>query len=138
MNAALLAVLLFLPILAFGAPVVDVPAIAGKTKDEVSKILGEPDSTSTVKDGEKAHYAKGDTEIVFIAGKADWITVSGLGSLPFSPATLEALGFKAIPPSFKNANIIRWKSVPGILEVSLFPGQKNCDYAYIVVKTRAQ
>lgn len=134
----LLGWLLLVPAIVFAAPVVELSQIAGKAKGDVAKVLGEPDSVSQTKSGEKAHYKKGDIEIVFVNGKADWITVSAMGDVPFSPAALTVLGLKESPPSFKNANVIRWQGIPGFVEIAVFPGHKNCDYAYIEVLTRTK
>ncbi len=138
MKSYLLSFLLILPVLSWGAPVIDITQIAGKTKEEVAAVLGAPDSVSAAKGGEKAHYAKGDTEIVFVRGKADWITVSALSAVPFTPKAIAALGLKETPPSFANSHVLRWKTLPGLLEVAIFPGKTNCDYAYIEVLTRPQ
>jgi hypothetical protein len=138
MKSHIFSLLFFLPSVLLAAPVIDITKVAGKTKEEVESVLGKPDSTAIIKSGEKAHYTKGDIEIVFVRGKADWITVSALGDIPFSPKALDALGLKEVPPTFGNSNVLRWTSFPNILEVAIFPGQKNCDYAYIQVFTRPQ
>jgi len=138
MKTKLLAWFSFLPALLSAAPVVDIATIAGKTQAEVAAVLGAADSVSTVKGGERAHYAKGDTEIVFVKGKADWITISALGDVPFNSKALEALGIKDSPPTFGNQHVLRWNGLPGLLEVSIFPRTKNCDYAYIEVSTRPE
>lgn len=136
MKSYIISLLFAVPALLWSAPVIDITQIAGKTKEEVAAVLGSPDSVSKVKGGEQVHYAKGDTEIVFVSGKADWITISALRDVPFGPKALESLGLKEAPPSFGNAHVLRWKTFPGLLEVAIFPGQKNCDYAYIEVFTR--
>lgn len=138
MKFFFLGFLVLIPGLALAAPVIDLPLIAGKTKAEVSKVLGQPVRVSQVKGGEKAHYTKGEVEIVFVNGKADWITVSAMGHVPFSAHALVELGLKESPPSLKNANVLRWQGLPGFLEIAVFPGQKNCDYAFIEVLTRAK
>lgn len=116
--------------------VIDVPALAGKGKVEVAKIIGEPLSCAPSKHGEKCQYNKAETEIVFINGKADWITVEGLDDKPFSDSTLQLLGFKGEKPSFSNGFTKRWDSIEGVLSVSLFKGSNNSDYAYIKVHTK--
>ncbi|WP_420429088.1 SPOR domain-containing protein [Kordiimonas sp.] len=114
--------------------VVDVMKIAGKTEKEVTAYLGEPLSCAAIKCGPKCVYAKGETEIVFVDGKADWITVDAMDHMSFSPSALSALGLVAKKPDFLNPKFVyRWYSFPGVLDVSIFRGKVNTDYAYIQV-----
>jgi hypothetical protein len=123
------------------APVIKISNIAGKTPDEVSKILGLPTSTETVSPSrtpcpcEKNTYKNGKIEIVFMEGKADWITIKNLNDAPYSVEALTLLGIKQKSPSFSNENVIRWTNIPGLLEVSIFPVQGLVDYAYIKTAT---
>jgi len=116
--------------------VIEVQAIAGKSKQEVTSVLGNPSSCTGSKLGEKCRYDKGESEIIFINGKSDWITIEGLNSIPYSADALMALGLKASKPSFKNEFTIRWVHIQGLLEVSVFPSGTNVDYAYIKVRTK--
>ncbi len=118
------------------ASVIDVPAIVGKNKAEVSNLIGQPSSCSQSKYGEKCSYDKGETEIVFIKSKADWITVEGIDNVPFNQAALEKIGFKNSPPSFKNNFSMRRSGLAGLYEVSIFKGTNNSDYAYIKAFTK--
>ncbi|MBM3263054.1 MAG: hypothetical protein FJY97_06460 [candidate division Zixibacteria bacterium] len=118
-----------------GEVLADIPAIATKSQAEVAKLLGSPTSQSKSKYGAKCVYSKGAIEIVFINGKADWITVY----LPNASYSKEALAFLKLPvksPTFSNANVIRWTNLPGLLEVSIFPSGNKVDYEYIKVKTK--
>lgn len=115
---------------------VDVTKIAGKTKSEINAYLGSPTSCGNSKYGEKCQYEKGEIEIIFINKKADWITIEGIDSVPFSPAALSAIGLKEKKPSFKNNFTLRWDSIQGLNEVSIFKGATNSDYAYIKTKTK--
>ena len=115
--------------------IIDVTKIAGKTESEVSAHIGQPSSCGNSKHGKKCQYEKGETEIVFINGKADWITVEGFDQTPFSKLALSALGLKDARPSFSNNFTLRWNSIQGLLEVSVFKGASASDYAYIKVKT---
>jgi hypothetical protein len=70
----------------------DVERISGKSKDEVSKYLGEPDSEENVSvkgeinDCEKVSYIEGMIEVVFINGKADWIRINDDPEMVLVPA----------------------------------------------------
>lgn len=116
-------------------PIVDVPKIAGKSLAEVSAILGEPTSCEMVKQGQKCLFSAGETEVVFISEKADWITVEALDSAPYSSDALPVLGFEKANPVFSSENVIRWSNIPGFMEISLFPGTTSVDYAYIKTAT---
>ena len=127
---------LFLSTVVFADPVVDVPKIAGKSKKEISSILGKELSCGKSKYGEKCQYKKGETEIVYINGKADWITIEGIDNVPFSQNALSSIGLNKTRPSFQNNFTLRWSSIQGLMEVSIFKGASYSDYAYIKVKTK--
>lgn len=116
-------------------PIVDVPEIAGKSLAEVSAVLGEPTLCEMVKQGRKCLFNTGETEMVFISGKADWITVEALDNAPYSSDALAALGFEKANPVFSSENVIRWSNIPGFREISIFPGTTGVDYAYIKTAT---
>lgn len=61
-----------------------VTALAGKSEKEVAEVLGKPGTCSKIKNGPKCEHKDGQLEVVFIKGRADWITVNGLGKVPFS------------------------------------------------------
>jgi hypothetical protein len=116
--------------------VIDVPALVGKSKSQVSGLIGQPTSCSSSKYGEKCQYEKAETEIVFINKKADWITVEGLDDKPFSDSTITFLGFKPQKPSFSNAFTMKWEPLQGLRSVSIYKGGANSDYAYIKAYTK--
>ena len=116
---------------AYAEPVIDVTKIAGKLQKEVAAYLGAPASCGKSKYGLKCQYKKGETEIIFIRGKADWITVEGIDHIPFNNSALAALGLKETQPSFKNNFTLKWSSIQGLKEVSIFKGSSSSDYAYI-------
>jgi len=137
MKSTLLALIFFLiPGIALAQNVVDILKIAGKSKAEVGSYLGKPTSCGNSKYGEKCTYVKGETEIVFIKGKADWITVEGIDHIPFASSALTAIGLKEQRPSFQNDFTLRWQGIQGLMEVSIFKGSSSADYAYIKVATR--
>lgn len=120
--------------------VIDIPSIAGKTADEVSTYLGSPIECHQIKSGEtrgeKCTYKKAETEVVFIDGKADWITVSDMNGAPFSPPAITALGLPETRPGHRNKYSMRWNDISEIKQVSIFPAPlSTVDYAYIIVAT---
>lgn len=115
--------------------VVDIATIAGKSEADVGLVLGEPLSCEDVSQGKKCLYQQGDTEIVYISGKADWITIEALDVAPYSDMALSYIGLTASPPTFSNEFVKRWSGISGLLEVSIFPAPSSVDYAYIKVIT---
>lgn len=128
--------LLFFTKVAVAEPVIDINKIAGKSENEVEKYLGKPISCGNNKYGKKCQYKKAETEVVFIQGKADWITVEGMDGVPFTISALSALGLQEAKPSFSDNFTLRWNTIKGIKEVSIFKGGTSSDYAYIKVKTK--
>ena len=116
------------------ALLVDVPALAGKSRLELEATLGpvvkvENVAPSGISTSPKLYFKEEDVEVVFIADRSDWITISSLGSLPYEAASIVHLGFAPSPPSTSNENSIRWKDLQGFLEVALFPGRPGyCSY----------
>jgi len=121
---------------AFSEPVIDVSMVAGKSKEEVSKLIGNPSSCRSGKYGETCMFSKGESEIVFIKGRADWITVEGIDDVAFNSSALESIGLQTQNPTFKNNFTMRWSGISGLREVSIFKGGANCDYAYIKAYTK--
>ncbi|KGF72849.1 hypothetical protein DO97_03735 [Neosynechococcus sphagnicola sy1] len=117
------------------AVIVNVPKIAGKNQAQVSKVIGKPKSCKQSKYGRKCIYTKADTEIVFIKGKADWITINKMPGAKYDKSSLALLGFPVKTPTFANLNAMRWGNIPGFLEVSFFPEGSSISYAYIKTKT---
>lgn len=114
-------------------PLVNVPSIAGKPADVVAQQLGETLGCETIKYGQKCTY-RDKTEVVFIDGQADWITVHA--DLPFSADAMPLLGFKPARPSFDNENTMRWSGEQNTLLIQLEPGTSGrSEYAYVKVRT---
>ncbi len=88
-----------------------------------------------MKQGKKCFFKPGETEIVFISGKADWITVEALDNAPYSDEVLPLLGLEKVTAVLSNESTIRWETIPGLLDVSIFPAQSGVDYAYIKTST---
>lgn len=116
--------------------ILNVPKIAGKSKTEVEKEIGRANSCVQTKYGEQCFYEKADTQIVFIDGQADWITIGKMNGLSYGKESLAALGLPVAEPIFNSPSIMRWDNLAGILEVSLLSQGKSVSYAYIKVKTR--
>ncbi|RJG11109.1 hypothetical protein D3879_15730 [Pseudomonas cavernicola] len=114
---------------------IDVSGIIGKSEAAVTKVIGQPTECTSTKHGRKCTYEKAETEIVFIKGKADWITIEGIDTLPFNKNTLSSIGIKAQIPSFTNDFTMRWEPLQGMRSISLFGVGSNADYFYIKAYT---
>jgi hypothetical protein len=114
---------------------VDIPKIAGRSIKQVDDLLKAKPTCAKNKRGTKCDYNEGRIEIIFINGKADWITVNGLDQVPFTDAGIARLGFSEKSPTFRSPVVMRWNGLPSVLEVSMFKGQTGTDYAYIKVNT---
>jgi hypothetical protein len=77
-NLAIAAFLAVQCVPAFAAPIVEIKRIAGKPEAEVSKALGPSAKCETIKQGKRCAYRDGQVEVVFIGGKADWMTINGV------------------------------------------------------------
>ncbi len=113
--------------------VMDVMQVVGKSEAEVAALLGEPASCEAIHRARMCSYPRGD-EVMFVAGKADMITVQRMGEVRFDEAALVALGLAPAKPDHADEDGIRWESLPGLHEVTLFPGPGNSvRYAYVKV-----
>lgn len=133
-NTFMLSVIL-LSTTASASALIDITKVAGKSKEQVAGILGKAIECSKNKYGKRCSYHMAETEIVYINGKADWITVEGIDDIPFNKAALKSLGISVIRPTYKNSYSLRWSNISGIKEVSIFKGEEYSDYAYIKAYT---
>lgn len=112
-------------------PVVSILRIVGKNKAAVTELLGQPTGCENTKQGKRCSYREGKVEIVFINGKADWITVSDLQDARYHKESLALLGLPVEDPVFSNEYTIRWQDLAGLREVNFFPSGSKIFYVYI-------
>lgn len=117
------------------AVILDIKQIAGKSLEEVSEKLGKPLSCEKSKYGKNCAFSKAKTEITFINGKADWITVNAVENMPYSKAALPMLGLEESYPDFSNEYTVRWESIEGFLQLQIFPSGSGVFYVHIKVAT---
>lgn len=114
--------------------VMDVMQVVGTSEAEVSALLGVPASCEDIHRARLCKYPPDLDEVMFVAGKADMITVQGMDAIAFNEHALEALGLGPAKPDHANEHAIRWESVAGLEEVTVFPGTGNSvRYAYVKV-----
>lgn len=108
-------------------------AFAGKRRDEAEAVVGKPYDCEQSLYSERCRYPQG-VEIVYIDGRADWITVSlGYGRHPLAAETLQQLGIPAAPPQQADAHRLRWNQLPGLRELELVGDDNGAMYARIKV-----
>ena len=120
----------------FADPVVDIPKIAGKEPATVEKLLGKPTEGEKTKHGKTLVYQKGKVEIVYIKGKADWITVNDLNDVTFDETAIKALGIEAAKPNIREPMVIRWEPAGKLASVAVFELDGKVDYAYVKAATK--
>lgn len=128
------------------APWIDLPAIIGLDQGAADAKLGastgcESVSPSRVGKSPRCSYRDGNVEVVYIKGKADWITVYGTDTrapasaldVSFDAASLAQLGLSGTPTASSPIGVF-WKgSVTGVREVTMF-GQQGGKVSYFYVK----
>jgi hypothetical protein len=115
--------------------------VAGKSQSAVEKILGKADKCETIRASRidpspKCGFKGSQVEVVFIGGKADWITVKN-PDVGFEEKSIEYLGLQPKDPDLANDFVMRWNGIGGFHQVSAFPGAgtKKVDYFYIKALT---
>lgn len=115
--------------------VMDVMQVVGRSEAEIAALLGPPGSCEDIHRARLCRYPR-DDEVMFVRGKADMITVQGMDAVAFDEAALAALGLAPAEPDHRDEHAIRWASIPGLHEVTVFPAPGNrVHYAYVKVGT---
>jgi hypothetical protein len=123
-----------LPGLAF-----NVPSIARKSAEDVSKILGRPDkSGGTYMGGKlKQTYRHGAVEVVFVDGEAHWIKLHDTRGLPFGRDALAKLGLPDRKPTYVNRDrVMSWGNISNLKEVSLYAGNGGVSFVLVCVESK--
>ncbi len=126
--------------------IVNLSEIVGKPLSEVEKLLGKANKIEKAKPSgtpckenpcDKAFFDSEKIEILFINGKADWITINDVSKYPLDENNIKLLGYPKSSPSFSNpSTVIRWSNVDGIKEIDFFNnGSGKIEYIYVKVKT---
>lgn len=106
-----------------GRVVVDARPLAGQAELGIRSLLGNPTTCEDVSKGRRCSYAQNGTDVVFVDGMADWITVADLGHAPFSPAALARVGLPTNEdPIESTPELMRWQNIAGFREVTLYAG----------------
>lgn len=101
----------------------DARPLAGQAEIGVRSLLGNPSGCEDAPKGRTCRYARAGTEITYIDGMADWISVTDLGGAPFSAAALARVGLPTTDdPIESTPQFIRWQNLAGYREVTLHAG----------------
>ena len=111
--------------------------IIGHSEKEVAAILGKSTELEDIKLNGKKNpkygYKDEAIEIVYIDGKADWITLT-LNNGTYDKTALGIIGLPIAEPTISNKNVIRWQNHEGMLSISLFP-KTDGTINYFYIKT---
>ena len=114
--------------------VMEVMPLVNKSEDEVAALLGLPTACKDIHRARLCTYGPHEDEVLFVRGKADMITVQGMDAVAFNADALDALGLGRVAPDHADTHAIRWESIPGLVEVAVFPGAGgSVEYAYVKV-----
>jgi len=127
-------------------PVVNISTLIGKTLAETESALGKADHVEKASPGgtpckdnpcDKASFQSGKYEIVFIDGKADWITIYQLSTYDLNNDAIALLGLPKSPPTISNTVMLSWENVEGIKDIRFFNnGSNKIDYVYVKANTK--
>lgn len=109
-----------------GRIIFKIKSVAGRGPSEVEAVLGKPirkESYSVSgRPATKQFYKEGLVEVVYIQGKADWITVIFLGNIPMpdnSMSILELVGLPPGEPSHQSpGRLLRWDNFEGFRTIN--------------------
>lgn len=117
------------------APLFRIAEVAGKTEAEIAAVLGPPWNCESSHYSRRCSYAPGSTEIVYIDGRADWLTVTALGESPLDDQLLMRVGLKAAKPASSSDEERIWTDLPNLREVRAFGTPERAQFLRIKVKS---
>ena len=115
---------------------IPVALLAGATPAAVTDELGKPTSCDANKYGQLCFYKNEAVEVMFIDGMADWFTIYPANAFMLS-SSLTQIGLPATEdPTFETAEVMRWKGLQGLLDVTAFAGASGrVSYFYVKART---
>lgn len=117
------------------APLFRIADVAGKAEADVAAVLGPPWNCESSLHSRRCSYAPGSTEVVYIDGKADWLTVTALGESPLDDALLMRIGLKAAKPGSASDEERVWSDLAGLREVRAYGTPERAQFLRIKVKS---
>ncbi|WP_295687470.1 hypothetical protein [uncultured Nevskia sp.] len=120
---------------ASGAPLFRIADVAGHTEAELAVVLGPPWDCESSLYSRRCRYAPGSTEVVFIEGKADWLTVRSPGEVEFNASALTRIGLVEKKPDQSTAEELIWTNLAGLREVRAVSNGDGVQMLRIKVKS---
>lgn len=116
-----------------GPPLVRLAQFAGKPRAEAEQVLGAAQSCEPALDSERCNYAN-RIEVVYIDGKAAWITVQfAYGRYPFAAEALQLLDLPASDPQSGDEYQMQWNDIAGLRSLQLVGDENGARFARIKV-----
>lgn len=110
----------------------DVAAIANKAPDEISSMLGKPDSVYVLRVMGKSipcqYYKRYNLEIQYSGSRATDIVVYGARDLPFNQTALSAFNLdyrKHHPSDYRRERFIRWTGFEEFSAITFYSPKKD-------------
>lgn len=117
------------------APLLRIADIAGRNEADVATVLGAPWDCETSLYSRRCRYAPGATEIVYIDGHADWLTVQALGEAALDDALLMRIGLVPKPAGTVAESERVWTDLVGLREVRAVGRDGRAEFLRIKVKS---
>ncbi len=118
-----------------GAPLFRIGEVAGRSEAELATVLGPPWDCESSLYSRRCRYAPGGTEVVFIDGKADWLTIRSPGEVGFDASALTRIGLAAKKPDQTTAEELIWTDLGGLREVRAVSDGNGVQLLRIKVKS---
>lgn len=120
---------------ASGAPLFRIAEVAGRSEAELAVVLGPPYACKSSLYSRRCQYGPGSTEVVFIDGKADWLTLRSPGEVAFDASALARIGLAAKPPDQATTEELVWSGIGGLREVRVISDAGQVQLLRIKVKS---
>ena len=120
---------------ASGAPLFRITDIAGRSEAELVAVLGPAFDCQSSLYSRRCRFETGATEVLFIAGKADWLTVQAPGATSFDAAVLGRIGLEPRKPDQATAGELVWTDIAGLREVRAIGDGNGLQFLRIKVKS---
>jgi hypothetical protein len=117
------------------APLFRIADIAGRSEAEVAARLGPPWDCEASRYSRRCRYAPGATEIVYIDGRADWLTVRALGEAALDDEVLKRIGLLPKPAGTVVEDERVWSDLAGLREVRAVGHGGRAEFLRIKVKS---
>ncbi|HEY0973689.1 MAG TPA: hypothetical protein VGE57_04295 [Solimonas sp.] len=115
---------------------VDVLALAGRSPEEIERLLGPVAECEQALHSRRCRYAQSPVEIVFIAERADWFTIPVYGQdLMLDERSLARFGLPSAPATEVDAMQSVWRDLAGLKEVRLVGDENGVRFARIKAMT---